>query len=76
MKTFRVHLKSGSSFTVTAHHFENDLRPGLYQTVPFYKDENTLDETILIIAAEVAAIVVQEPSEQPQLPGSTGFQSY
>lgn len=60
MNTFRVHLKNGNSFTVKAHHFVSKASAALYTPVQFYKDENTVDETILVIAAEVAAIVPAE----------------
>jgi hypothetical protein len=59
MKTFRVHFKNGHSILITAHHFDRKLSPGTHSTVQFYKDEENLDETILVIAAEVAAIVLE-----------------
>lgn len=57
MNTFRVHLKSGSSFTVKAHHFDYKPGAGILTSVQFYKDESTLDKTIVVVYGEVAAIV-------------------
>jgi 5-deoxy-D-glucuronate isomerase len=57
MNTFRVHLKNGNSFTVTAHHFDPKPNMGPPQQYSFYKDESTIDETILVVFGEVAAIV-------------------
>lgn len=57
MNNFQVHLKNGNIITVTAHHFTYQPGPGVHDPLQFYKDENTRDEAILVMAGEVAAIV-------------------
>lgn len=63
MNTFRIHFKNGNSITVTAHHFGTKTSSANIATVPFYKDETNIDESIMVFVSEVAAIV-----PEPQIP--------
>ncbi len=68
MKTFRIHLKDGKSFTVTAHHFAwLDTHK-----ITFYKNEKDEDTDILVLTSELVAIHPLEGS--PVRSGSTSSQ--
>ena len=59
MKTYRIYLKNGVSFTVSAQRFE----AGADGLVQFYIDPNKPDKEICVRVSEVSAIVVDASSE-------------
>ena len=68
MKTFRVHLKDGKSFTITAHSVSYHTGDRVY----VYKAEKVVDTDIILFVSEVVAVVPEETKNEKPVRSSSG----